>query len=83
MPGRPQSVLRSKELLRELMKGRHDTVTLAAATGLSKQVISYLWSGRRQSCSLRTAKLISNALGVQLDTLFCPQVSSSSSDKEE
>lgn len=83
MSGRPQAVLRSKELLRALMQDRHDTVTLAAATGLSKQVIGYLWSGKRQSCSLRTATLIAEALGVRLDTLFSPSVSSSSPDKED
>ncbi len=65
-------------MFRELMKGRHDTVTLATATGLSKQLIGYLWSGARTSCSSRTARLISEALGVREDALFCTEVSSES-----
>lgn len=82
MPGRPQMRLRSTVLLRELMRDRHDTVSLAAATGLSKQVIGYLWSGKRQTCSRRTARLIADALGVQVDALFSAPVSSVSPDKE-
>ncbi len=83
MPGRPQMRLRSAALLRELMQEeQHDTVTLAIATGLSKQVIGYLWSGKRQTCSRRTAQLIADALGVQVKALFSAPVSSGSQDKE-
>ena len=84
MPGRPQMRLRSTALLRELMRDRHhDTVSLAAAVGLSKQVISYLWSGRRQTCSRRTAQLVADALGVEVGALFSVPVSSDSPDKED
>lgn len=83
MVGRPQMILRSKELLQELMRvGEHDTVTLAAAAGLSKQLIAYLHSGARKSCSRKTAEKIAAALGCQVDTLFCPGVSSKSETKE-
>ena len=81
MVGRPQMILRSRELLHELMRGRHDTVTLAAATGLSKQVIGYLYSGARRSCSRSTAEKISAALGCKVDALFCPGVSSKSEEE--
>lgn len=75
MPGRPQMVLRSTALLQELMKDRYDTVTLAAAVGRSKQLIGYLRSGQRTSCSRQTAERIARALGCDLDVLFCPHVS--------
>lgn len=74
-------VLRSKELLQQLMKGRHDTVTLAAAIGRRKQTVSYLWSGRRTSCSRETAERIAKALGCELDTLFCPRASDESEER--
>lgn len=82
MVGRPQMVLRSRELLQELMRDRHDTVTLAAATGLSKQLIGYLHSGARKSCSRKTAEKIATALGCEVNALFCPGVSSKSEMKE-
>lgn len=82
MVGRPQMILRSKELLQELMRSQdHDTVTLAAMTGLSKQLIGYLHSGARKSCSRKTAERIAAALGCEVDTLFCPPVSSKSERK--
>lgn len=82
MVGRPQMVLRSRTLLQELMRGRHDTVTLAAAAGLSKQLIGYLYSGTRDSCSRRTAERISAALGCQVNTLFSTRVSDESEEEE-
>lgn len=87
MPGRPQKILRDREQLRRLMKERgHDTVTLADATGLSKQLIGYLCSdGRhsRNSCSSRTAAAISVALGCPEDTLFCLPVSSKTEERND
>ena len=81
MSGRPEMVLQSAALLRELMKGRHDTVTLAAAVGRSKQLISYLHSGARTSCSRETARRIAAALGCELDVLFCPPLSDESEER--
>ncbi|MEU4234144.1 helix-turn-helix domain-containing protein [Nonomuraea sp. NPDC026600] len=83
MSRRPEMVLRSRELLRELMAGRHDTVTLAAQAGVTKQVIAYLTSGRRTSCSTRTAEGIATALGCQVRTLFSPPLDENSSTREE
>lgn len=85
MPGKPQMVLRSKTLLRELMGDRFDTVKLAEQTGLSKQVIGYLCAeGRhaRNSCSRKTAELLARALGCEVGTLFCARLSDESDDKE-
>lgn len=77
MSGRPQRVVRGAEHLRRIMRDRgYNTVSLAAATGLSKQVIGYLASGSRRSCSQRTAEVISAALGVPEDVLFRPGISS-------
>ncbi|WP_144069896.1 helix-turn-helix domain-containing protein [Nonomuraea indica] len=76
-------VLRSRSLLRELMAGRHDTVTLATQVGLTKQAISNLTSGRRISCSTTTAERIADALGCQVSTLFSPPMSGNSNSKDE
>lgn len=82
MSGRPQRILRSRDRLQMLMEDRgHDTVTLAAATGLSKQVIGYLRFGPRTSCSRETAELISAALGCREETLFCKPVSSKTEER--
>jgi DNA-binding Xre family transcriptional regulator len=63
------------------MKDRgHDTVTLAAATGLSKQVIGFLASGYRKSCSRETAERISAALGCLEGDLFSLPVSAESEE---
>ncbi|WP_113699151.1 helix-turn-helix domain-containing protein [Nonomuraea lactucae] len=75
--------LRSRELLRELMKGRHDTVTLAKQVGLTKQAIQHLTSGRRTSCSRGTAELLAEALGVEVGTLFSHPASENSNTKEQ
>jgi hypothetical protein len=83
--GKPQMVLRSKTLLRELMRDRYDTVALAERTGLSKQLIGYLCTeglASRNSCSTRTANLIAEALGCEVETLFSPPLSDDSDDKE-
>jgi len=69
--------IRNRELLRQLMAGRYNTVTLASRTGLSKQVIAYLTTrGRsgRSSCNPRTARLIADALGVEVEVLFCDRL---------
>lgn len=83
MPGRPGMTLRSRTLLRELMKGRHNTVTLAEQAGVSKQLVAYLTSGSRRSCSPKTAESICMALGCEVETLFSPPVSANSSNNEE
>lgn len=71
MSGRPQRVLRSSGLLRVLMTSAgHNTVTLAAAAGVRKQVVSYLTSGARTSCSKSTAEGIARVLECQAETLF-------------
>jgi predicted DNA-binding transcriptional regulator AlpA/DNA-binding XRE family transcriptional regulator len=64
------------------MAGRHDTVTLAAQVGVSKQVIAYLTSGRRISCSTKTAEGIARALGCAVDTLFSSPLEEESSNKD-
>jgi len=80
--GKPQRVLRSSEALRKIMTLQgHDTVTLAAATGLSKQLIGYLRSGARTSCSSRTAELVSKALGFPEGTLFSEAVSDETEER--
>lgn len=85
MSGRPERVLRSQTLLRELMTAAgHNTVTLAAAAGVRKQLTSYLTSGARTSCSKRTAEGIAQALGCQVGTLFSdPMEEESATRKEE
>jgi hypothetical protein len=85
--GRPQRILRSKQWLRDLMRLKgHDTVTLAASTGLTKQAIGYLCmdgKAARDSCSARTAELISKALGCPEDTLFYEPLSGETEETEE
>lgn len=83
MSGRPQMILRSHIALRELMAGRYNTVTLAAQVGVRKQVISYLASGRRRSCSKTTAEGIAHALGCQVSTLFSTRMEAESDNREE
>ncbi|MEV4287420.1 helix-turn-helix domain-containing protein [Nonomuraea bangladeshensis] len=84
MSGRPERVLRSRTLLLELMAaGRHNTVTLARQAGVRKQLISYLTSGRRTSCSAATAERIAATLGCQEETLFSNPLEEESSTREE
>lgn len=77
----PQMVLRSRDLLRALMAGRYDTVTLAAQVGVTKQAVSGLI--RRGSCSRQTAERVAKVLGVQFETLFSPRVSKNSNSQGE
>lgn len=82
MSRRPAMILRSSSLLNELMKGRYNTVTLAAQVGVTKQTISHLTSGRRNSCSVPTAERLSEALGCEVDTLFSIPSSENSNSEE-
>ncbi|MET8866470.1 helix-turn-helix domain-containing protein [Nonomuraea sp. NPDC004580] len=76
-------ILRNRDALNALMRGRYTTVTLAAEVGVTKQLIAYLCSGRRISCSRPTAEGIENALGCVAGTLFSPRTEEDSSNGEE
>lgn len=83
MPGRPEMILHNRSLLRQLMAGRDDTVTLAEKVGVSKQAIGYLTSGARNSCRTETAERIVGALGCDLGDLFRSRLEEDSSDKSK
>lgn len=84
MPRRPEMILRSLPLLRELMVlAHHNTVTLAAEVGVRKQLIGYLASGSRSSCSTATAERIAGVLGCEVGTLFSNQMEEESANREE
>lgn len=48
--------------------------TMCADIGLSTGMMSDIKSGRSKSMSMKTALLISNYLGVSLDTLFATEL---------
>lgn len=83
MPRRPERVLRSATFMRELMVGRFNTVSLAAQAGVRKQVVAYLASGSRRSCSARTAEGIADALGCEVRTLFSNPLEEKSDNRKE
>ena len=66
-------ILLNRSLLRQLMTGRYNTVSLAEQVGVSKQAISHLTSGRRNSCRTETAERIAAALGCEIAALFRPR----------
>lgn len=72
-------ILLNRSLLRQLMTGRFNTVSLAEQVGVSKQAIGYLTSGRRNSCRAETAEGIASALGCEMDALFRPRAEEESS----
>lgn len=71
MPPHPQMTLRSPVILRSLMDTKgHNTVTLAARVGRTKQFIADLTSGRKRTCRHVTATAIATELEVGADDLF-------------
>ncbi|WNM74452.1 helix-turn-helix DNA binding domain protein [Gordonia phage BearBQ] len=71
--------LRSADTLRALMAQDDFSMgRLARYAGCSKGFISHLCAGRRSSCTTTLAENISEALGVPLEILFEPRVSTSS-----
>lgn len=71
MVRRPTMHVRNKEALVEAMRqAGHDTVTLGAAAGKSKQFIACLCRGAKTGCKPETAQAISAALGLSTDRLF-------------
>lgn len=71
--------LRSADTLRALMQQDDFSLgRLARYADCSKGFISHLLSGRRTSCTPELAHNIAEALGVPLEILFEPKVSTSS-----
>lgn len=69
--------LKSHRALKEFMdyKGLRTSYALAAAAGLKPGVVGHLVAKRRDSCSLKTAKAIEEALGCPSNFLFEPRMS--------
>jgi transcriptional regulator with XRE-family HTH domain len=68
-----QMILLNPQDLSEVMASRDMTgARLGRLTGISRQYISALVTGKRDTCSEDTAKLIEVALGVRRGTLFVP-----------
>lgn len=69
--------LKSHRALKEFMeyKGFKTSYALAAAAGLKPGVVGHLVAKRRNSCSLKTAKAIEEALGCPANFLFVAELS--------
>lgn len=69
--------LRSPNILRALMQQDDFSMgRLARYAGCSKGFISHLLAGRRRACTPELATRIAEALGVPIEILFDPKVSS-------
>lgn len=69
--------LTSKETLKALMQQRGFSLDrMARYAGCSKGMVSHLTAGRKKTCSAELAENIAEALGVPLEILFVPSVSS-------
>lgn len=53
----------------------HTIRSLAMRAGVSRSVVGFLHSGKRDSCSPATAVAIAKALGCSVENLFVPRVS--------
>lgn len=83
MPARPQMRPRNHDRLNEAMQeAGYDTVQLAAQTGLSKQYVAMLASGRR-GCKRSTAIAIAEAIGVDMGEFFVSALSEKSDNETE
>lgn len=65
----------SERLVRRMKKENFSLDRLARYAGCSKGMVSHLTAGRRKTCSPALAENIAEALDVDLDYLFMPQVS--------
>lgn len=76
--------LTSSERLRSFIGsgGRMSGRTLARCAGVHPSFINHLTAGRRRSCEPQTAQRIAEALGVPLDVLFDPEMSTVTHDAD-
>lgn len=74
--------LRSLRALREFMAfhGLKSGYALAKKAGILPGTVNHMLSGRRDTCSLETARAIEEALGVPTGFLFEPRMSQIASD---
>jgi transcriptional regulator with XRE-family HTH domain len=71
----PATLKHRVEISTRVMK--HSTRSLAEVTGFSQATISHLMTGRKRRVTLELAQRLSAALGVPMEELFMPSVSSS------
>jgi len=74
--GRLWVKLTSRQVLRQYMEFRQETNrSLAEKAGLGYAIVGHLRSGKRNTCSPRTARAIEEALACPPGLLFVPKIS--------
>jgi len=82
MPRTRGWALKGRETFAAVIKAAGDTGAVARGTGISRQTIGALASGRKTSTSKQTAEAIASFVQVPLDQLFTPPAEESATRRE-
>lgn len=72
----------SAEVLNQYMEFRNETnrsLAIRTGPGVGREIIGHLRSGKRKTCSARTANAIEKALNAPPGSLFVPEVTTAQS----